>query len=130
MLQWIGSHTQEEYLLQLRTFLSVFPETTLWGDGSLMVGTKRAFTLSRAAHEAKLADPGTRSALERFTVARFERLVGQYIAGPKELRKLAGDGPILTDDQPRVEYFLSLPPDDKAMDLSGLKGHPDEIVRQ
>ena len=52
VLQWIGSHTQEEYLLQLRTFLSVFPETT-----------------------------------------------------------------------------LSLPPDDKAMDLSGLKGHPDEIVR-
>ncbi len=129
VLQWIGSHTREEYLLQLRTFLSVFPETTLWGDGSLMVGSKRAFTLSHAAHQAKLADPGTRSALERFTVARFDRLVGQYIAGPQELRKLAGEGPILTDDQPRVEYFLSLPPDDKAMDLSGLKGHPDEIVR-
>ena len=129
VLQWIGSHTREEYLLQLRTFLTVFPETTLWGDGSLMVGSKRAFTLSHAAHQAKLADPGARSALERFTVARFERLVGQYIAGPKELRKLAGEGPILTDDRPRVEYFLSLPPDDKAMDLSGLKGHPDEIVR-
>jgi len=129
VLQWIGSHTQEEYLLQLRTFLSVFPETTLWGDGSLMVGSKRPFTLSQAAHLAKLADPDTRSALERFTVAHFDRLVGQYIAGPKELRRLAGEGPILTDDQPRVEYFLSLPPDDKAMDLSGLKGHPDEIVR-
>jgi hypothetical protein len=62
-------------------------------------------------------------------VAPFDRLVGQYIAGPKELRKLAGEGSILTDDRPRVEYFLSLPPDDKAMDLSGLKGHPDEIVR-
>jgi spermidine synthase len=129
VLQWIGSHTREEYLLQLRTFLSVFPETTLWGDGSLMVGSKRTFTLSHAAHQAKLADPGTRSALEVFTVAPFERLVGQYIAGPKELLKLAGEGPVLTDDQPRVEYFLSLPADDKAMDLSGLKGHPDEIVR-
>jgi spermidine synthase len=129
VLQWIGSYTQEEYLLQLRTFLSVFPETTLWGDGSLMIGTKRPFTISRAAHDLKLADPGTRSALARFTVASFDRLIGQYVAGPKELRKLAGDGPILTDDQPRVEYFLSLPSDDKAMDLSGLKGRPDEIVR-
>ncbi len=127
VLQWIGSYTQEEYLLQLRTFLSVFPETTLWGDGSLMIGTKRPFTISRAAHDLKLADPGMRSALARFTVASFDRLIGQYIAGPKELRKLAGDGPILTDDQPRVEYFLSLPLDDKAMDLSGLKGRPDEI---
>ena len=60
VLQWIGSHTREEYLLQLRTFLSVCSETTLWGDGSLMVGTKRPFTLSRATHDAKLADPGTR----------------------------------------------------------------------
>ena len=26
-----------------------------------------------------------------------------------ELREWAGDGPIMTDDQPFVEYYLSLP---------------------
>ena len=66
----------------------------------------------------RLASDGDKTALQQVFDTAYQ-----------ELRKLAGEGPILTDDQPRVEYFLSLPADDKAMDLSGLKGHHDEIVR-
>ena len=36
------SGTDAEYRLVARTFLSVFPDTTVWeGDGSLLIGTKR-----------------------------------------------------------------------------------------
>jgi hypothetical protein len=34
-----------------------------------------------------------------------------YRAGPNQLRAFVGPGPILTDNQPIVEYFLSLPRD-------------------
>jgi hypothetical protein len=32
-----------------------------------------------------------------------------YAAGPEELAQFVGVGPVLTDDRPVVEYFLSLP---------------------
>ena len=37
------------------------------------------------------------------------------------LRAFVGPGPLLTDDRPLVEYFLSLPRD-RDVDLSSLKG--------
>lgn len=129
VLQWIGSNTETEYLLQLRTFLRVFPHATLWGDGSLLIGSQRPFRLSRAAYDRKLADPVTREALEHFTIASYERLAGLYVAGSAALSALAGEGPILTDDRPRVEYFLSLPRDERPIDLSHLQGDVREIER-
>jgi hypothetical protein len=35
-----------------------------------------------------------------------------YTAGPDEARAFAGDGPLLSDDRPVIEYFLSLPKND------------------
>jgi hypothetical protein len=36
------------------------------------------------------------------------------------MSRFVGHGPVLTDDRPLVEYFLSLPRD-KVLDLSGLR---------
>lgn len=60
-------------------------------------------------------------------VKSFEDLLKLYRAGPRELRDFVGSGPILTDDRPLVEYFLSLPRD-REMDLRGLQGDVREIV--
>ena len=108
VLQWIGADLESEYKLLIRTFLRVFPQATLWGDGSLLVAAKRPLTISRAAYDRKLADPATRTVLESFGIASFERLLGQYIAGPAELAAYVGEGDTLSDDRPSVEYFLSI----------------------
>ena len=50
-------------------------------------------------------------ALALIGIRSFSDLLAQYVAGPDELRRYAGDGLILTDDRPAVEYFLSLPDD-------------------
>ena len=47
VMQWNGGDTATEYKMLMRTFISVFPYTTLWGDGSLMLGSLKPFTLSR-----------------------------------------------------------------------------------
>ena len=39
-------------------------------------------------------------------LATLKRL---YTAGPNEAKAFAGNGPILSDDRPVIEYFLSLP---------------------
>ena len=120
VLQWVAG-TEAEYKTIMRTFLTVFPETTLWGDGSLMVGSVAPLQLRRSDFEWKLGIPGRRRMLESLGAPTFDALLGQYVAGPEELRRYVGDGPLLTDDRPLVEYFLSLPRD-RAVDLSGVRG--------
>ncbi len=119
-LQWVAG-TEAEYKIIMRTFLSVFPHATLWVDGSLMVGSTEPLRLSEADFARKAAMPGNAQALAELGIADFEALKKAYVAGPDEMRAFVGDGPILTDDRPLIEYFLSLPRD-RAPDLSGLRG--------
>ena len=129
-LQWIGIRPEQEYTLILRTFLDVFPETTLWAGGQLLVGSLEPLTVSRQAFERQLADPATRAALEDVGLDSFGRLMDLYVAGPDQLRALAGTGPILTDDRPLIEYFQSLPNEGRTeIDLSALRPDPGRIAR-
>jgi spermidine synthase len=121
-LQWIGSGSETEYKLIMRTFISVFPHTTLWEGGSLMVGSSRPLVLEQDAFERKLEKPESREALERMGLGTFKALIGRYTAGPDELRAFVGPGPVLTDDRPLTEYFLSLPQNDRPVDLSNVRG--------
>lgn len=128
VLQWIGQRSDIQYKLILRTFLTVFPETTLWADGTLLVGTKEPLRLDRAAFEHKLTDPALQTALTNVGLGSFEALLAHYTAGPEELREFVGPGPILTDDRPVLEYFLSLPRDDRPVDVSGFEGAPTRLL--
>ncbi|MEO6212088.1 MAG: fused MFS/spermidine synthase, partial [Vicinamibacterales bacterium] len=126
-LQWVAG-TEAEYKLIMRTFVRVFPETTLWADGGLMLGSVQPLTLRQADHDRKTRDPERRALLASLGLDTFDQLLKQFVAGPDELRAFVGDGPVLTDDRPLVEYFLALPRD-KAPDLSGLHGDVQRFVR-
>ena len=124
VLQWIGHRPQVEYTLIMRTFLDVFPDATLWYDANFMVGTRRPLTLDPGAVDRLRENPQTRDALNAVGLTSWTVLQSWYTAGPAEMRALVGDGPILTDDRPLVEYHHWLPrPEEQApLDLSGLKG--------
>ncbi len=124
VMQWLGHRRDVEYKLILRTFLDVFPNTTLWADGQLMVGSVGPLRIDRAAFEAKLARAEGRAALAEIDLDRFENLLALYTAGPDELRAFVGDGPLLLDDRPRVEYFRSLPDEASSamVDIRALHG--------
>ena len=80
----------------MRTFMSVFPHTTLWADGRLMLGSMKPFTISQSAYEAR------RVGFDQFKwdLPTLKRI---YSAGPDEIRAFLGDGPILTDDKPVIK---------------------------
>lgn len=128
-LQWIGHRPATQYKLIMRTFLDVFPHTTLWLDGQLMVGSLQPLTLTRALVEGKRARSETRTALDEIGLDSFETLASWYVAGPDELRNFVGDGPLLTDDRPLVEYHRSLPANDPPVDLAGLRGDVRPLIR-
>jgi spermidine synthase len=119
-VQWVAG-TDAEYKLIARTFVSVFPQTTVWTDGTLLVGSLEPLQIRRADFERKLQAPGRAQGTQDLGATSFDLLLAMYRAGPDELRAFVGPGPILTDDQPLVEYFLSLPRD-REIDLSPLKG--------
>lgn len=124
-LQWNGGETETEFKMLMRTFLSVFPYTTLWGDGSLMLGSLKPFELSRSGYEARYHTPGFTDLFD-WNLDTMRRL---YVAGPDALRAYVGDGPVLTDDKPVIEYFLSLPKGDRPPDTRGLTGSFEEVLR-
>jgi spermidine synthase len=124
MMQWIDQEDDAQYRLLMRTFLSVFPETTLWAKGSLLVGSKLPLELDPAAFERKLHDPTARPLLDALGLDTFDSLANLYTAGPQEMARYLGAGPILTDDRPMGEYFLSVPAGGRQVDLSGLSGSP------
>ena len=119
VLQWAAG-TDAEYKAIARTFLSVFPETTAWMDGTLLVGSVEPLTLRRSDFERKMRDPGRALGAHDLGTDTFEQLLSAYRAGPEQLRAFVGPGPILTDDRPLVEYFLSLPRD-RDVDLAPLQ---------
>ena len=108
VVQWVDG-SDAEWRLVARTFLSVFPDATLWADGSLLVGTKQPLRIDAGDFTVKLAAPGLADALRSIGLNRYEDLVELFRAGPDELRRWLGEGPILTDDRPILEYFLSQP---------------------
>lgn len=93
--KWIGPTETTAWKLIARTFVRAFPDATLWSDRILIGG------LGERASRTP-ADP---------------RLRALFTAGPAELRAFVGEGDILTDDKPRVEYFLSLPRNDPPVQL-------------
>ncbi|HYE87997.1 MAG TPA: fused MFS/spermidine synthase [Vicinamibacterales bacterium] len=124
VLQWIGHRPSIEYKLIMRTFLDVFPDATLWYDANFMVGTKQPLTIRPEALERLRESAMTRAALDEVGLTGWPVLRSWYTGGPEQMRAFVGDGPLLTDDRPMVEYHHSLPrPEHQPpLNLSLLKG--------
>lgn len=122
MLQWIGNRGEPEYSLIMRTFLTAFPNATLWASGELMVGTTEPLRLDRNAFDRKLANGTLRAWYDSLGTGTFDQLLALYTGGPDEMRRYVGPGPLLTDDHPSMEFFRSLPRRFAAPDRTILRG--------
>ena len=125
MVQWVGPRSDMHYRLIARTFQDVFPETTVWGGGTLLIGALRPLTIDRGSLAERIARSGLVDTLSSIGFGGSDQMVAHYAAGPSELRRFLGPGPILTDDRPLLEYYLSLPGGDRPVDLSRLREPPD-----
>ena len=125
-LQWFEG-TDAEYSLVARTFLDVFPYATVWEHGALLVGTKMPLKISPEMFNWKLAVPGLSDALATIGIRSFDDLLRVYWGGPSDIRRHVGQGAILTDDRPILEYFLAMRRD-KQMNPSDMRGDVRQII--
>ena len=118
MMQWTPYGTTESDLKEhIRTFASVFPHVIAvrgsGGYGFYMLGSAQPMSLDAQAAASVLARPGV---LEDVSSAYDspESTVDGWLAEigrqtwlvDDAVRSYAGDGPMITDDEPRPEYFL------------------------
>lgn len=119
MMQWTPFGSPESELKDhIRTFASVFPEVTVirgaGGYGIYMLGSMEPMTIDAAAIRSILDRPGIladiSSAFDSPTttvdgwVAEIDAL--RWLADAADVQAYVGDGPLITDDRPRPEYFL------------------------
>jgi len=111
MVQWAPQSSSRSYELIVRSFLSVFPHVTAWAGGSMLVGSNQPIRIDRSAFEERLADPGWQPVLAEVGVVDWGSFASLFTADDAALRAGVGDGPVLTDDRPQLEYFRTLPDD-------------------
>ncbi len=121
LAQWLPMHgmTDSELRMLARTFQAVFPDAVLYKIEAVeaaLLGTKGAG--ADAATIAHRVDaPGVRDHLRELSPAA--PLALPCIARDA-LRQALGNGPMVTDDHPRIEYFAAgLPPGGESTDRAG-----------
>jgi hypothetical protein len=94
------------------------------------VGSVEPLAVDPEAIARRLTDPKVRAALEEVGFEGLPALHAWYTAGPDAMRRFVGEGPLLTDDRPLLEYHRSLPGGAPSVDMSQLRGDVSEVLRR
>ena len=110
MCQWVPLHRLPEahYKMIVRTFIEVFPHTTLWykytPDFVILIGTPEPLQIN---YKNFLARAQIASISEGLAADDLDglSLLDSFMMGPETVREYVGPGPIHTDNRPRLEFF-------------------------
>ena len=110
MCQWVPLHRLPEahYKMIVRTFIEVFPHTTLWykytPDFVILIGTPKPL---RIDYKNFIARAQIASISEGLAADDLDgsSLLDSFMMGPETVRKYVGPGPVHTDNRPRLEFF-------------------------
>ena len=92
--------------------------------GDLLIGSPSPLRINRTELEARLADPAARPSLAEVGFNHAQDVLAQFRGTADELHAYAGQGPILTDDHPILEYFQSQDIPSDPPDLGQFHGQP------
>jgi spermidine synthase len=111
--QWLPLHQMDLDLLRMivRTFLHVFPEgNAILATYSLktpivgLIAGKMPLRYASDYFHRRIDGHGLAEELSAFRLDRFYNLFGAFLAGPGDLYRFCGTGPLNTDDLPGVLF--------------------------
>jgi len=111
----VGFFTEEEFRSVVRSFLEVFPQSTLWFNKyaeCILVGSTTAQPLlSKKRLKLLQSDEILREDLDYthngmpwLMMNKKEVFAANFLMGPRTLSKLSADAPLYSDDRPILEY--------------------------
>ena len=110
MCQWVPLHRLPEthYKMIVRTFIQVFPHTTLWykytPDFVILIGTQAPLRIDYKNFIARAQIASIREGLAADDLDGMS-LLDSFMMGPETVHKYVGAGPVHTDNRPRLEFF-------------------------
>lgn len=110
MCQWVPLHRVPEghYKTIVRTFVKVFPHTTLWykytPDFVILIGTPRPLRINYRDFLARAQIPSIREGLAHDDLDGLS-LLDSFMMGERRVLEYVGDGQIHTDNHPHLEFF-------------------------
>jgi spermidine synthase len=119
-LQWLPFHllSDAEVKMTARTFMEVFPHTTLWLSPlryhGLLVGTRKPLRIDLEALRRKMERPGVKAELASVGVTAPLDFLAGFVMGEDDLRRYVAGARLNTDDHPYLEftpawsYFVAL----------------------
>jgi len=114
MVQWVPMFrlSPEHLRMIMRAFKLVFPETTVWYDGTslLLIGCRdQRLNVDVERFLQRAARPKVRASLGSIGAPPAWLLLATYVCGPEALTSMIGEGvPDNTDDFPYLEYAVLL----------------------
>jgi spermidine synthase len=106
--QWVPLHSLTPELVRalVRTFISVFPESTLWFVNAdlFLIGSNQPLQIDFAAAQQRLGKPALRDALEEAGLCGPIDVVACFLMDKTHTSQFAGEGPVMTDNRPWAEF--------------------------
>ncbi|HKW90963.1 MAG TPA: fused MFS/spermidine synthase [Methylomirabilota bacterium] len=106
--QWLPFYRMDEadFKTAIRTFQSVFPNTTVWLSGGdvLLIGGPDQLIVDPARFMVRVSAEAVAHSLRGIGITDGPTLWGLFLLDPQRAREYTGDGPLHTDDYPVLEF--------------------------
>jgi len=133
MCQWLPLHwlSPMDYKILLKTFLSIFPHTTLWFTGSytIMVGSNEKMAIDYSLLKQKMKQDKIIKDLQKVNIDSPFALLACFLMGEEKLTHFVEGSPINTDDKPYAEFsiYRSFGVETTSLNLANLLPHRENV---
>lgn len=112
--QWIPmySSSEQQYRMLLRTFMEVFPHTSVWSSlnrtGTFFIGAPEPLRIDKQSFNAYFANPSVKDDLSLYADEPIDgqRVLSLLLLDENAARYYVEDTPVMTDDLPLIEFPL------------------------
>ena len=110
LAQWMPLDFSRQAIprMMIRTMMAEFPYVSLWIPNRMegvAIGSMEPLNVDLGEWRRRMQLPGLRDDMAAIGFHSPEDLAATFVAAGRALEGFIGDGPIVTDDRPRIEYF-------------------------
>jgi len=138
MWLWIPSCRESEFKMLVKTFMSVFPHTTIWRGvnlfGIYLLGSNQEFLINPTAIAKKIQNPLIQKDIKQWMKHRIkideQFLLSLFLYDEETAWDFVKDAAILTDDHPYIEYpLLTWWKDKRKIDVSSILNRKSDVKK-
>lgn len=110
LCQWVPLELDQDVMprMLIETIRAEFPHVSLWIPNhkeGVVIASHEPLRIDLERMRRRLADPRLRADLAAYGLAEPEQIAATFFAADDALARYVGSVPLVTDNQPRIEYY-------------------------